>query len=205
MADSCPSAPAIDARNVSFVRIDRIVLWQIHPDGAYRDTVVEESKTRNPYLSPVEGSSPTGALIPDSLGGVLLTLRRPLNSPADKTLPIPTEYVYRIDGEGNVVYRRMLPKRERKLHDQMILGENNIGFATRGNLLIAFRVEDGTEARRWDSGTPGIEVFAALADGSCLVQTQKALIGVVNSSQAREVFEGKAMMDWHGQLYRQGK
>ena len=205
MADSCPSAAAIDARNVSFARTDRIVLWQIHPDGTYRDTVVEESKIRNPYLSPVEVSSPTGALIPDGLGGVLLAVRRPLNAPADKTPSIPTEYVYRIDGEGNVVYRRMLPKREGELHDEMVLAENNIGFATRGSLLIAFHVEDGAEAWRWDSGTPGIQVFAALADGSCLVQTQKALIDVFSSSQAREVFEGKAMLDWRGQLYRQSK
>ena len=87
----------------------------------------------------------------------------------------------------------------------MVLGENNIGFATRGSLLIAFHVEDGTEAWRFDSGTLGIEVFAALADGSCLVQTPKALINVFSSSRAQEVFEGKAMVDWRGQLYRQSK
>jgi len=47
--------------------------------------------------------------------------------------------------------------------------------------------------------------FAALADGSCLVQTPAALIDVYSSSQAREVFEGKAMIDWQGQIYRQSK
>ena len=40
---------------------------------------------------------------------------------------------------------------------------------------------------------------------AALVQTRKALIDVFGSSQAREVFEGKAMMDWRGQLYRQSK
>ena len=112
MADSCPSAAVIDPRKVTFERTDRIVLWQIHPDGTYRDTVVEESRIKNPYLSPVEVSSPSGALIPDGLGGVLLAVRRPYSSPDDKTTPIPAEYVYRIDGEGTVVYRSLLPKRE---------------------------------------------------------------------------------------------
>jgi hypothetical protein len=124
---------------------------------------------------------------------------------AEDNLPEPAEYVYRIDGEGNVIYRSLLPRREGELHDGMVLGENNIGFATRGSLLIAFHVQDGTEAWRWDSGTPGIEVFAALADGSCLVQTSRALIDVLSSSEAHEVFEGRAMMDWRGQLYRQSK
>jgi len=204
-ADSCPSAAAIAAQNISFARADRIVLWQIHPDGTYRETVVEKSQTKNPFLSSAEVSSPTGALIPDGLGGELLAVRRPLNSAGDNTAPLPTEYVYRIDEEGNVVYRSMLPKREGELHDGMVLGENNIGFATRGSLLIAFHVEDGTEAWRWDSGTPGIEVFAALADGSCLVQTPRALVDVFSSSKAREVFEGKAIVDWRGQLYRKSK
>ncbi len=205
MADSCPSDAAIDPRNVGFARTDRIVLWQIHPDGTYRDTVLEESKIKNPYLSPVETSSPTGEIIPDGLGGELLAVRRPLNAPTDKTPPIPAEYVYRIDGDGKVLYRSILPKREGDLHDQMVLGENNMGFATRGRFLIAFHVEDGTEAWRWDSGTPGIEVLAALADGSCLVQTPTALVDVLSSSQAREVFEGKAVIDWRGQLYRKSK
>jgi hypothetical protein len=202
MADSC-SPGAIDASNVSFTRHERIVLWQIHADGTYRDTLVEESTSVSPLLNAAEVSSPTGAIIPDGLGGVLLAVRRSHNSPSDRKPPAPAEFIYRIDGEGNVLYRSLLPSREGELKDGMVLGENNLGFTTRGTLLIAFHVEDGTEAWRWDSGIQGIEVFAALADGSCLVQTPRALVDVFSASQVREVFEGKAMMDWHGQLYRQ--
>lgn len=204
-SEACPTGGIVDPKNVNFNRTDRIILWQIHPDGSYRATVVEESNNSNPLLTPVEVPSPTGAIIPDGMGGVLLAVRRPHNSPDDKVPPVPAEFIYRIDGEGRVVYRSLLPSRDGELHDGMVLGENNIGFATRGALLIAFHVEDGTEVWRWDSGIAGIEVFAALADGSCLVQTPKALVDVFSGADAREVFEGKAMMDWRGQLYRQTK
>jgi hypothetical protein len=203
MADSCSSGSVIDARNVTFTRNDRVSLWQIHADGTYRDTVVEESKSTAPLLNSEDASSPTGAIIPDGLGGVLLAMRSSHNSPSDRKPPVPAEFIYRINGEGNVLYRSLLPSREGELKDGMVLGENNIGFTTRGTLLIAFHVEDGTEAWRWDSGIQGIEVFAALANGSCLVQTPRALVDVFSASESREVFEGKAMMDWHGQLYRQ--
>ncbi len=202
LADSCPTKTAIDPRTVRFSRTDRIVLWQIHADGMVHDTVIDESTMTNPLMHPVEVSAPTGNIIPDGFGGVLLSVRRPLSSPSDKAPAVPAEYIYRIDSEGTVVYRSLLPKREGSLHDAMVLGENNIGFTTRGRLLIAFHVEDGTEMWRWDSGTQGIEVFAALADGSCLVQTPSALVDVFSASDAREVFKGKAKVDWHGQLYR---
>jgi hypothetical protein len=76
----------------------------------------------------------------------------------------------------------------------MVLGENDLGFATRGSLLIAFNVRNGKEAWHWDSNTPGIEVFAALANGHCLVQTPTALVEVENGDKSKEIFQGKAMM-----------
>ena len=123
---------------------------------------------------------------------------------AKKTHAPAAEYVYRIDPDGKVVYRLLLPSYEGDSHDEMVLGENNVGFTTRGSKLVAFDVNSGTELWRWDSGVPGIEVFAALADGGCLVQTPKALVNVHNANQAEQVFEGHAMMDWHGQIYRKG-
>ena len=201
LADSCPTAAAVDGRNVRFTHSDRILLWQMQRDGTRRETVIDDSTNTNQLTAPVEISSPTGDIIPDGFGGVLLSVRRPLGSPEDKTAPVFSDYIYRIDGEGKVIYRSLLPRREGELRDGMVLGERNIGFTTRGPLLIAFHVEDGTEAWRWDSGIPGIEVFAALADGSCLVQTPTALVDVFGPSEAREVGKGKAMVDWHGQLY----
>jgi hypothetical protein len=47
-----------------------------------------------------------------------------------------------------------------------------------------------------------ITVFAALANGHCLVQTPTALVEVADSNTSREIFQGKAMMDWLGNMYR---
>lgn len=154
--------------------------------------------------SAVSVPSPTGGLITDGMGGALLAIRKPLNAPDEKTHAGAAEYVYRVDPEGKVLYRLLLPSYEGDSHDEMVLGENNVGFTTRGSKLVAFDVNNGTELWRWDSGVAGIEVFAALADGGCLVQTPKALVNVHNAHQAQQMFEGHAMMDWHGQIYRKG-
>jgi len=136
------------------------------------------------------------------LGGVLLPIRWSHNSVVEEVHGLPDELVYRIDENGEVVCRFPLPKYVGSLHDEMVLGEDEIGFATRGSLLIAFNVRNGKEIWHWDSNTPEIEVFAALANGRCLVQTPTALVEVGNASKSKEVFQGKAMMGWQGQMYR---
>jgi hypothetical protein len=198
----CAPESVIAPRDVNFARDERVVLWQIHPDGTYRSTIVEESKGNGPLSEPVSAASPTGSIIPDGLGGVLLPIRWSHNSVVEDVHGLPDELVYRIDENGEVVYRFPLPKYVGSLHDEMVLGEDEIGFATRGSLLIAFNVRNGKEIWHWDSNTPEIEVFAALANGGCLVQTPTALVEVGNASKSKEVFQGKAMMGWQGQMYR---
>ena len=85
----------------------------------------------------------------------------------------------------------------------MVLGQDDVGFAVRGGMLIAFDVRDGKELWSWASGTPEIEVFAALANGGCAVQTPTALVEVDNATQWKEIVKGKAMMDWQGQMFVQ--
>jgi hypothetical protein len=121
-----------------------------------------------------------------------------------KSLSRPSEFVYRVDPEGKVLYRVPLPSYQGAIHDGMVLGENNVGFTTRGTKLIAFDVNSGRELWRWDGGVSGIEVFAALADGGCLVQSPQALINVHSAHEAQEMFKGHAIIDWRGQIYRKG-
>jgi len=109
--------------------------------------------------------------------------------------------IYRVDDGGEVVYKLPLPKYAGPLHDEMVLGEHELGFATRGAFLIAFNVKTGKEIWTWDSNTPGIEVFAALANGGCMVQTPTALVEVDSATESKEIAKGKAMMDWRGQMY----
>jgi outer membrane protein assembly factor BamB len=202
--ETCASGSTIAASDVSFAREDRVVLWQIHPDGTYRSTMVEESKATRPFPERVNVASPTGAIIPDGLGGVLLSIRRSSTAMGDDVHPLTDEFVYRLNENGDVVYKFPLPKHEGKVKDEMVLGENNLGFATRGGTLMAFDVRDGREIWRWNSpkDKETIEVLAALADGSCLVQTPTAVVDVENAVTSKEVFEGQAMMDWQGHIYR---
>ena len=60
----------------------------------------------------------------------------------------------------------------------MVLGEQDLGFATRGGVLIAFDVKDGNEAWRRDSGASEIEVFAATAGAGCAVRTARGVVEV---------------------------
>jgi outer membrane protein assembly factor BamB len=148
------------AKNVTFSQNDKIVLWRIHPDGSYKSTVLEEAKrTRLVESTPFPVASPTGAIIPDGFGGVLLSVRW-VNAEVLHNVPVGADqFVYRITQDGEVAYKFPLPKYAGPLHDAMVLGEEDVGFATRGGVLIAFHVKDGSEAWRWDSGDPEIEVF----------------------------------------------
>jgi outer membrane protein assembly factor BamB len=185
---------------VSVAREEEVVLWQIHADGTYRSTIVERSKDTHPLSSPVSGFSPTGAIIPDGLGGVLLSIRKASGTVSD-IRNSTDEFVYRLNADGDVVYTMLLPRYAGKLHDEMVLGEEKVGFATRGGTLIAFHVEDGKELWRWDSPQE-VEVFMALANGHCMVQTPTAVFEVANATTSRKYFDGRVMMDWQGHVYR---
>ena len=181
-------------------RDDNLVLWQFHPDGTYRSTTIEVSNT-------LSGSAavgvPTGAIIPDGTDGLLLSVRLTRDLHTTGRNLATDEFIYRVDRDGNLVYQLPLPKFTGSLHDDMVLGqENRVAFATRGVFLIAFEVQTGKELWRWDSDTPSISVFAALANGDCLVQTSTALIEVHDSANAKELMKGKFMIDWQGRMYR---
>jgi outer membrane protein assembly factor BamB len=201
-SESCTPGSEIEPGNVQFSRDDRVILWQIHGDGKYRTTTVEESKGSHSLSEPGTAAAPTGAIIPDGLGGVLLSIRRSPYAMGEDVHRSADEYIYRLDQDGKVIYKFALPKYDGPLQDDMVLGENDRGFATRGGVLIAFNVRDGNETWRWDSHIPGIKVFAALANGGCLAQTPTALVQVENATTSNEVFRGQAMMNWQGQLFR---
>ena len=118
-------------------------------------------------------SSPTGDIIPDGFGGVLLSVRSTAATVPQKA---PGEFVYRVTDGGELAYKFPLPAYEGPLHDEMVLGEQELGFATRGEALIAFNVRDGNEVWRWDSGIPELKINMATAGGGCLVDTPDGLV-----------------------------
>ena len=197
----CRANAAPDPHKVIFSTNDRLVLWQIHDDGAVRSTTLEETRQSLPLSESSAVSAPTGAIIPDGLDGVLLSVRKsPAALTADQKRPAE-EFVYRLNPEGAVVYRFNLPRYEGKLHDDMVLGEDGLGFVARGGALVAYNVPEGKELWRWTSPQP-VEILAALHDGACLVQLPSAVFRVASPTDARKVLDGRVMMDWQGRMYR---
>jgi outer membrane protein assembly factor BamB len=188
-AGKCAAGSEVDPRNVSFSQSDKTVLWRIHPDGSYKETIVEQMQRANlPQSTPMPVASPTGAIIPDGFGGVLLSMRW-VHSEVMHNVPVRADqFVYRITQDGEIAYKFPLPQFAGPLHDAMVLGELDTGFATRGGLLIAFDVKDGSEAWRWDSGASEIEVFAATAGGGCAVRTPRGVVQVEKDGTTKDLF-----------------
>lgn len=201
-AASCTPGTAIPPREIQASSTERLVLWQIHTDGTHRETVAEESQTSHSLSEALSRTYPTGSIIPDGSDGVLLSVRKSEDVPGTTVHVLPKEFVYRLDQEGKVVYRFSLPAFSGPLHDDMVLGDGNAqAFATRGGLLVVFDVAEGKEAWRWNSYTDGIEVVAALANGSCLVQTPTEAVKVDNATTSAVVLKGRVMIDWQGKMY----
>jgi outer membrane protein assembly factor BamB len=178
-------------------RNDDLIVWQIHPDGTFRRTVaVSNSGARVVSVSAIT-ALPTGEIITDGMYGLMMSVR--FTGAADQT---SNEFVYRLDPDGNVLFKLLLPKYNSPLHDEMVIGKGNVAFATRGGVLIAFDLNTGKDLWHWDSGTQEISVFVALANGDVLVQTPTALVEVQNDTTSKELMQGKFIMDWQGQLYR---
>jgi outer membrane protein assembly factor BamB len=187
-ADKCTTGALLDPREVYFSRGDKLVLWRIHPDGSYKSTVVDgESANRAAFSSPVTVMSPTGNIIPDGMGGVLLSVRSTHTDIPQKVRGATDEFVYRITENGELAYKFPLPKYSGPLHDEMVLGENDAGFVTRGSVLVAFDVKDGREMWHWDSGGPEVKIRMATAGGGCVVDTPEGLLLIENGTKMRRV------------------
>jgi outer membrane protein assembly factor BamB len=200
--EKCTPGQTIDPKDVTLARDDKLVLWKIDPDGSYRAIVVEATKTKQPLSAPTSLVSPTNALVTDNMNGTLIPVRASHNVTTGNADEPADEFVYRVNQEGELLYKFPLPKYSGSLKDDMVIGEDNVAFATRGSFLIAFSIVTGKELWRWESSEPEISVFAALANGACLVQTPTVLMEVASSTKVKAIFQGKAMMDWQGHMYR---
>lgn len=198
--EHCAAGEAVDPAQLRLTRQEDVYLWQIHSDGTYRAMVVESVHQEQPLSEPLDTFSPTHSILTDNMNGTLVPVQVTHSDGAP-----PDEFEYRVDAAGNVVYKFPLPKYSGPLRDDMVIGNDDTGFATRGGTLIAFNVRTGKELWRWDSHTVEITVFAALADGGCAVQTPTDLVEVIDGVEAREIMKGKAMMSWNGQMYRKNE
>ena len=128
---------AYAVEEATLARDDKIVLWQIHPDGTYVSFVVEENKLEQAYSAPVNVTYPTTALLTDNMNGTLIPIRISHALAKESIDEAPDEYIYRVNQNGELV----------------VITSDELGFATRGGFLIAFNVSEGKELWRWDSDT----------------------------------------------------
>jgi len=201
-AAECKPGQEIDPKDVTVSRNDQLVLWKIEPGGSFHPTVVEASKTTQPLSAPAAVLAPTDAITTDNMNGTLISVQLSHGNASDSVGALVDEFVYRVNQDGELVFRFPLPKYSGARKDGIVIGEDNVAFATRGSFLIAFSLINGKELWRWQSDESDITVFAALANGACLVQTPTVLVEVASSTKAKTVFQGKAMMDWLGNMYR---
>ena len=201
-AGNCKVGAPIDPQSISLIRDDEVVLWQIHPDGTYVSFTVESNKFKQAFIAPVNVTYPTTALLTDNMNGTLIPIRVSHTLAGQDLGDQSDEYIYRVNQDGELVYRMTLPKYPGELHDEVVIGSDELGFATRGGVLIAFNVREGKELWRWDSNVQDVSVVAALKGGSCLVQTPTDAIVVSSPTKAKIMLHGQVMVGWDGQVYR---
>lgn len=199
---SCVPGRELDPKELVADHDDKIVLWKIDGKGSYSTIIVDEINARQLLSAPLDLVIPTDALVTDNMNGVLIPVRVVHGSNSVGFANSKDEFVYRVNQDGELLYKFLLPQYAGSLKDEMVIGENDVAFATRGNFLIAFNLVSGKELWRWESSESDISVFAALANGHCLVQTPTALVEVAGSDEAKLILRGQAMLDWQGQLYR---
>ncbi len=198
----CVAGTVLDPHKLTLARDEKLLLWQIHPDGTYQTFVLEANKLTQPLSAPMSVASPTGAIVTDNMNGTLVPVRLSHNVLPENISEPADELIYRVNQDGEVVYKLPLPKYSGPLQDEMVIGSDELAFATRGTQLIAFNVRDGKELWQWDSNTENISVLAALADGSCLVQTPTEVVDVWSPTKARVYMSGRMMLWWQGQVFR---
>jgi len=195
-APECQPGVELQPSQLQLTQKESLVLWQIHKDGTFRSTIVDSLDLQQQLSVPIDSLAPTKDILPDNMDGTLIPVQV-THGAGDAE-----QFVYRADPDGDMLFRFPLPKLRGALRDEMVIGEGNVGFATRGSLLIAVDLQKGSQLWTWDSHELGISVFLALADGGCLVQTPTALVEVKDGKELRELMKGKGMITWTGQLLK---
>jgi protein-L-isoaspartate O-methyltransferase len=133
-----------DSCLVRGAELDQLVLSKIDPDGALHPTVIEAKKMKQPLSAPASVIAPTDAITTDNKNGILVSVKQSRGDGSETTDEAADEFVYRVNQDGELVFRFQLPKYSGSRKDDMVIGENNVAFATRGKYLI-LRLASSTE------------------------------------------------------------
>src|SRR6201984_3489731 len=109
-AAKCTPDSTLDPSRVNLVRAENVFLWQIHADGTYRSTTVESVRIEQSAMAPVNVASPTGALVTDNHNGLMIPIRLSHDMDSQASNESAEEFVYRVNPDGDVVYKLPLPR-----------------------------------------------------------------------------------------------
>lgn len=166
---SCKAGSPADLRSVSIKVTQRLVMVDIKADLTSTSTTIEGFAEEGPASDTwVDAVGPTGDIIVGEKGtGNFLAVRRTHQLWRPTGPGTIAEFQYRITDDRKVSYRVPVPVSPLGFPTSMLLGEN-FGYTTRGPVVIAFELDSGHEAWRYE-GTDYLLACIALKGDQVLV------------------------------------
>jgi outer membrane protein assembly factor BamB len=168
----CIPNSVLDPAMVHVKVTQQLVMLELYENMSSASKVVETNTTEgNAVATWIQATVPTGDIIVGEQGtGNFLAVRRTRQQWRGTGPGTIEEFQYRITDERRVKYRVPVPLSPIGYPSSMLLGENNSGYTTRGNTVIAFDTETGREKWRWESKKSNVLACIALAGDAVLVR-----------------------------------
>jgi outer membrane protein assembly factor BamB len=170
-AVNCSAGSVLTPMQVQVKVTQRLVIVDVHEDGSSSTSIVEQNTEAGAAGDTwIQASVPTGDIIPGEEGtGNFLAVRRTKQLWRGTGPGTIEEFQYRINDDRTVKYRFPVPVSPPGFSSTMLLGENNLGYTTRGKTVLAFNTETGKEIWRWESTKSTVLACAALKDNEVMV------------------------------------
>ena len=171
-AGKCTPDSVLDPAVVHVKVTQRLMMLEIYENMSSISKVVETNTAEgNVAATWIQATVPTGDIIVGEKGtGNFLAVRRTRQQWRGTSPGTIEEFQYRLTEERTVKYRVPVPLSPIGFPSSMLLGENNSGYTTRGNTVIAFDTETGREKWRWESKKSNVLACVALAGDAVLVR-----------------------------------
>jgi outer membrane protein assembly factor BamB len=171
-AGKCTPDSVLDLQKIHIKVTQRLMMVNINDNLTTTTNIVEANTTDGSAGTTwIQSTVPTGDIIVGEQGtGNFLAVRRTRQLWRGTGPGTIEEFQYRITEERTVKYRVPVPLSPLGYPSSMLLGENNLGYTTRGKIVVAFDTETGREKWRWESAKSNVLACAALKDDELLVR-----------------------------------
>jgi len=170
-AGECKPGAAVDPQQVRIKAMQRLMMVDIYENQTTSTGAIEASTTDGKAGdSWIQAIVPTGDIIVGEAGtGNFLAVRKTKQQWRGTGPGSIEEFQYRISDDRTVKYRVPVPVSPLGFPSSMLLGENNVGYTTRGRVVLAFDTRSGHEIWRWESTKSEVLACIALTNDEVLV------------------------------------